>query len=95
MQGARRSHDERPHPHAHRDTAKVFRRAGGGVHKRKECDIRRTEIRRAGEIFQRTEFLGSRIFRFDGRQKRGDDTEVHSESRSRGQKIGSEHGIVP
>ena len=95
MQGAGRSHDDRPHPHAHRNTAEVFRRTGDGVHQREKRDIYRTEIRRAGEIFQRSEFLGTRVFRLDGRQERGDDTEVHPKSGSRGQEAGSESGIIP
>ena len=60
------AHNERPYPHADKDTAEIFRVAGGGVHQGEKRDICGAEIRREEEIFQRAGILGEGIFRFDG-----------------------------
>lgn len=52
---------------SHIDFAEVFRCADSREHQRKVQYT--SEIRRMEQRFQRSEFLGKRIFRIDGRQK--------------------------
>lgn len=60
------AYNERSYPHADKDTAEIFRVAGGGMHQGEERDICGAEIRREEEVFQRTGILGEGIFRLDG-----------------------------
>ena len=52
------------------------------LHERKEFDLDRAERRAQGTQFHRTQVLGSRLLRLDGRAGRGDDQSLHQEPRA-------------
>ena len=68
MQNRRRTLDERPCPHADRDTAEIFGVAGRGIHQGKERHSFGAELRRTAAKLYGGALLGSRVFCFDGRQ---------------------------
>ena len=72
--------DDRPCPHADRDTAEIFGVAGCGVHQGKERHTFGAKLRWTTAKLYRGELLGARVFCFNGGKGRGCCPPVHPRS---------------
>jgi len=61
--------DARPRPHADFHSAEIFGGGGDRLHEGQEFDLDCAECRAQGAQFHRAQILGSRLFRFDGRDE--------------------------